>query len=843
MSVAAGFYHTLILSVDSSTPASQGWDDGFILPFAPTKAASLFGSSVTNSLSGNNIADEGAHAHNDLRSGFYSTAGGSNGRESSLSALNSLLKDAAIFTFMNQSSQQLSIRQKSAPKFSYDSKSKISTRELFVFLTNHIETLILYDNQTAGIETFSNDESLLCLKDVFSSIVTMLEIARRTIEDCPQSNSKLPISQDDALNFFHRMIRITSSLLKKHKSVIMGCIESLRTCNDESNDVYDANSLHDLSLVALLELQEADNFEHKSVSHLMMKSKKLGTVSSEPGERKQIQVCKGFYLFISKLRFTLLSAYLSIRVDEDRKSKSLEVLSDIGTVLAKFGKIFFPTSDLYARYFDALQKNVLSSLKGTNSTKSLPPEIIRSFYTLNLRLLALSGNLFKNNEEVVRIFQRSTFDGLRLFRVLLSIYSHFSRLLLEKKIQQQSGIPTTTPLLLVGAALATTSPVLGADVRRLMSLLEHCITNFLKCAVPIIFSNTLTESQISNPSLIEYTPLSRKLHAFGVEVIREVLCGAEAVIDYLLLPQQPLSDDVMNQLRYGTVMPSILPSILIYGMSFAKNGYVMMDIMPNMRTLIKKLQQLGKTDINAGNAGNSAISPMKSAVVAEKTKPSSTANSKEDEATTENSFEDMQLGPGKKDSIQVSWWFRLLKLSVNFSAIMASKLTSLSDKPTKSFQQNAQKPMSEDVAPEQPQQDAAAGVPNNTNYAKLRIWNFISLRAGLSADIHLLLQEPEGEVRPVPDSIEQICLSFREEEKRADAMYRMLSQSSQGMHSSSIFYEIEKSILEVHLQMIKTTIFFSQFTILNRLSYFYADTRTQCLIAVSIHQRSNSCLE
>ena len=784
--------------MDSNTPASQGWDDGFILPFAPTKASSLFGSSVTNALSGNSITDDSTLAHNDVRSGLFNTAG-TNVRESSLSALNSLLKDSAIFTYMNQSAQQLSIRQKSVPKFSYDSKSKISTRELFVFLTNHMETLILFDNQIASNEmSCCNEESLLCLKDVLSSIVTLLEIARRTIEDCPQSNSKLPISQDDALNFYHRIIRVTSSLLKKNKVVIMACIESLRVCEDESSDLFDASSVSDLSLVTLLELQEADNFEHKSVSHLMMKSKKkLGPLpSSQPGERNQIQEYKSFYVFISKLRFTLLSAYLSMRVDEDRKSKSLEVLSDIGIVLAKYGKVFFPTSILYARYFDALQKNVLSSLKGTNSTKSLPPEVVRSFYSLNLRLLTLSGNLFKNNEEAVRIFQRSTYDGLRLFRVLLSIYSHFSRQMLEKKItqQQSGGISAAASLSLVGAALATTSPILGADVRRLMSLLEHCITNFLKCAVPIIFSNSLTKGQSITPS----PALSVKLHSFGVETIQEVLCGAEAVIDFLLLPQQPLSDDVMNQLRYGTVMPSILPSILIYGMSFAKHGYIMMEIIPTMRTLIKKLQLLGKADIHSGNTGSSLNSPLKSAAAAvgDKAKQSSTASGKEEEVAADISFEDMQIGPGKKDSLQVSWWFRLLKLSVNFTAIMASKLTSFSDRTTKQFKHDSQPSNSNEAVAEQPQDDDT-GTARHANYARFRIWSFISLRTGLSADIPALLQEQEGEGQPFPDIIEQICSSFRDEEKRTDAMYRMLSQSSQGMHSSSLFHEIEKSVLEV----------------------------------------------
>ena len=786
--MAAGFYHTLILSVNSDASSSQGWDEGFMLPFVPTKTSSLFGTSGTGGLSNHNLLEEASHSHNDLRSVLLN--GGAANRESTVLAVNSFVKDAAIFAGTNQTTQQASMRQKSTTKLSHESKSKISTRDLLIFLTNHIETLVSVDTQINDLSSMdlasgkAFDEALSSLRGVFSCIVTMLEISRRTIEDSPQSNSKLPISQDDALNFFHKMIRIVSLLLKRQKKVIAKCIDKLLQSN--CKDVFDSDSLSDLSLSTLLEMQEADSSEHKSVSFFMMKNLGLCQQSHTP---KRTPTDEGdeytkFYSVISKLRFTLLSTYLSMRVDDDRRSKYVEVLTDIGTILSKFGKVFFPNPELFARYFEALQRNVVAFAK---PVKSVPLETSRSFHTLNLRLLSLSSSVFRSSEEVVRIFQRSKLHGLHLFRTLLSLYNHFSIQTLERKIQQQTGNLAGVS---TGAAIVSAVPAVNTDVRRLMSLLEHCITNFVKCAVPIIFASSLSVPQedISDVAGSDSLSTSMKQHLFGVEILKEVLYDAVAVIDFLLLPQQPLSEDIMNQVRYGTVMPSILPSILIFGMSFTKYGCIIMDIIPNMRNLIKKLQLFGKSDIV------NSTSPTKGSVaISEKNKlPTSFTGSKDDDVVNDGLFDEMQIGNGKKDVMQISWWFRLLKLSANFAANMASRLVFL---PQKRIQLSISM-----------KNHSINSIDNNhlheNDLVAHRLWNFLSLGRNCADVIEqsmkaYFLVDKTAEELIVPDTVKQICTIHRDEEKKVDPMYRMLSQSGQGTSSNSIFHEIEEVVVEV----------------------------------------------
>lgn len=823
--MAAGFYHTLILSVDCSRSRANGWDENIILPFVPLKGTAI-GSSGVSSLSSHNLLEDAVQAHPDR--GVTFNPGPLTAKELSILSVNNLMKDVTSFAGANQGNQPLPLKgNKGGSKSSLEIKSKVSTRELLAFLTTHLETLIVYDIQVSEQQQYENgtedgrftSEKLLNLGTILSCIISMLEISRRTIEDCPQSNSKLPISQDDAMTFFQKLIRITTCLLKKHKSMIVECITLLSGVqDDDDDDVFDVASLQDLSLGTLIHLQESFSAEHKSVSVLMAKNIGMPRLQSHAEIE---QHSKSFYAVVSRLRSTLISSYLSMRVDEDRRSKNMELQTDTATLIAKCGRIFFPTPGVLGTYLEALQRNVLTTAKGggASAIKSFAPDLLRTYNTLNIRLLMLACSLFKSHDEVVSIFQRSRLHGLVIFRSMLVLYSHYSKQTLEKKIQQQNGISTApvTPVL-PGLGMGTNLiPLLTQDIRRLMSLLEHCITNFVKCAVPVIYASALpiarrsstspTESPASTLSLTTGKKGSnedvQQLYDYGVAVIKEIFADAEAVMDLLLLPQQTLSEEIMNQLRYGTVIPSILPSVLIYGVAFTKFGCIMTDVVPCVRSLIRKLQLVGKCDVptaSAITAGTATIgnTPLKSMGANDKNKlAGSIGGGSSEEGLTETAHDEAQSSNGtKKDGQQVTWWFRLLKLSVNFAASTATRMISFPAKQSLTLQ-SAMGVTGRDK--DKPEVDSIEDLSLNGS-THHPVWRYVSLHtpsAQLDVEALQACLVEDAQESTASDAVVALCGKFREREKRSDPMYKMLAQSTQALFSSNLFHNIELSMIEV----------------------------------------------
>ena len=86
------------------------------------------------------------------------------------------------------------------------------------------------------------------------------------------------------------------------------------------------------------------------------------------------------------------------------------------------------------------------------------------------------------------------------------------------------------------------------------------------------------------------------------------------------------TNEVLNKLNYGTIFPSILPSILIYGISYARYGCVMLDIMLSIKSLINKLQLLDKLE-------SSPLSASVSSVITNSTGISSTGREPVDSST------------------------------------------------------------------------------------------------------------------------------------------------------------------------------------------------------------------
>ena len=82
----------------------------------------------------------------------------------------------------------------------------------------------------------------------------------------------------------------------------------------------------------------------------------------------------------------------------------------------------------------------------------------------------------------------------------------------------------------------------------------------------------------------------RKWIDLGFTIIKDLFYNAEIIFDYFI--NNPSKDDVMNILRYGTVLPSVLPIVIIFGISSSSSKGFVQNLSPMISSLIKKLQLL-----------------------------------------------------------------------------------------------------------------------------------------------------------------------------------------------------------------------------------------------------------
>ena len=293
---------------------------------------------------------------------------------------------------------------------------------------------------------------------------------------------------------------------------------------------------------------------------------------------------KSAFEAMNLLRRKLLTVYFTLTPREQHQNPKFQtVVTEIALLFAQSHRILLPTVALVAEFYTVLRVYTMPPL--TTSVSAF-------HQSLCVRMMTIFSATYRCSDEVVHMFQESKLDSLVVFRHMLSLYGHFSMHNLVKRIHLTkstvSGVHQSTSI----------------DVRRLISVLEQCISNFIKCAVPIIFAaGALNVRGNSSESLDSTQSL---LFQSGVEIVREVLADAMRLVDYVQ-SQQSQSEDMLGQLRYGTIMPSILPSLLIYGIAFAKHRCLMLEIVPDVSRLIQKLQLLGRCDTTTGKAAVSGV--------------------------------------------------------------------------------------------------------------------------------------------------------------------------------------------------------------------------------------------
>lgn len=725
VSVAAGFYHTIVLTSDN----------------ADNNSATLMGFQVVGSTIVKSIPDpavEYESVSSNLFPGWNSEA-----------SMSVLLKDSKLLANVTTDDAVSPTTKARA-----EAGNKAMIYELLRFMMNHIEDFSLVKSGTISfaLRSYTKTNRLLELDQSLSSIVMLIKFCADSVTS---SQSIIEISTFEALTCILKLIRIVAVLISKEKTLIEVTLRRNSKIDELSSSWQNLlTKPMTRDKVELVELRQA--FEQLSARA------SSDRIANEMDSDAKVALEDGSsdLSVLLKLRQLLLQLYFHLKVEEDTRWLLLEICAEIANCLSTSHTVFFPRASLESKFVAMLKENGIVK----NEDRELSPqaslqEMKLSFELSNLRLLTAYCSIYRTGDEVITLFQKSKMDGLIVFRQLVSAYSYFSKQVMDHRISGSSHFRQN-------------------DIRKSINVLEHSITAFIKSAIPLILTAScsptteiiLITSGLDIGSILGDEKL--EIQRYGAEIFCDVLIDAENILDSLL--SQALNEDILGQLRYGTIMPSILPSIILYAISFSKYGCVILEVLPQLQHIIKKLQLLGKCELKLPSKVT-APSPNTST-------GGSQAGSEDGESAQAN--EDILMN--RKDSPNVSWWYRLMKLMIHYYGKICSCLVTV---PFKALYQ----------------QDMRNDLTDSRSTYRSEVWWFVHPNCDLIHEnllsITTILNAAIEENQNY-DEVRKITIRYREQEKEVDPMYRMLSSSSHLSFSGQIFNAMEEVMMKAIISVI-----------------------------------------
>ncbi len=787
IAVSAGFYHTLVLTTEGQALLGEG-------------ALGL------NTLNSESLADHTEVDVKQLATGFKKDL-------ELLCGYEHLEKGGDYPSNSNSSNNGIK-------RPSFEHLSAISCRELITVIIRHIT---IFEQKDLMVITLDGKKAI---SNSIQSITSLLYILWEIMSDPGSFRINLPLSIADAQLLLKKLFPCLSKFLLTNKLGILEILQEEKTSKLESKTENEEREEEDDLEIALENIEMNYHNAHQTGNHasnviidhvarIRDYIESLFTATLENGQQTRLSCT------LQKLRVILLQIYFDPKLllhfnEDDHLSIS------IADVILSNHEIFFQQPSIYL----SLLKYIYHSIMSKNDSV-----IDGKLHGLYLRLLSCMGKVYHNIDEAIKMFQKSKNCSLQIFHVFLTIYNFYSRYTIEKAISTGSSTLTNGPtslnqgapnrLLSGGNGLNSSS----IDIRRVLTVLEQSVNNLIKCGIPLILT---------------YQP---QLLAEGIidteEIFINMIQESEKVIDYALLSQQSFSEETLSQLRYNTQMPSILPSTFLFSIGAAKKGMFMMKLFPYLLSFIQKLQLITKYEIQnyqqkavAGNERRNSSDNLNHLVgaAANKQKEGEVAapalalahpavitsyNSTREEDTSESLAEELLYL--KKDQSQISWWFRLLKMTVNLLCRM--KLGHLN-------RLNAHSSM---LDPKFHLDDTQVPVPSSISHH--RVWYFLDLYE------EYLVQWQEMAISPkLSDRTLEICKFCRAGEKSTDNVYKMLSISTQANFSGALLKQVEEVLVEmilhiaypkISLDLIPAKYYSSIFHLATSVTKFFHSKRSQ----------------
>jgi hypothetical protein len=604
------------------------------------------------------------------------------------------------------------------------------------------------------------------------ALCLLLEITRgflrRLSDPKPGVDGNVPLSMEDASSLLRTLMCKANLYLQSERSQLQAVLNSVDPTVSDGQDLdrgspskenSPSRKLTEYPISALFSTQPCRTFSALEViqevqKDLMGHGPGPGPWSRVNGYGGQLECtgeAKSLMSVICRLRSEMLHTYFEGNTESDFSSKDMgdspssPSSGDYGSHIANhFDTLFFS---------DSSRSEFLSLLGGLLSKKTYdPPPTSRQHsigigllgresddYCTRLRLFTLIVKRYRRMDEVTKLFHTSNRHcGILIFQQLLDVYGYLSVLSLENRACR-TQVPIVSPK---GPSI----PV--RDMCRTLAILEQCNANFVKCAMPLILGSTvsLTVPHVKPLTSLSLSPSSnsaipremlkksneetdsirmrqeeddeRQFVTFGITIIKDIFSCAERVLD--ILAAQSLNDDVTNVMQYGTVIPSVLPTVIIFGISNSRSRGCVQDLLPLVLSLSKKIQDLipwkeveapaPSKAVNGSGSGFLGLLRSATAVASvldaphphskdglsslptlvsipgtvsnsEKSSSKINAATVEDKDSTLLSAPAIPVSPTKrstsdreKDLSHLTWWSRLLKLATVLNAKLTSSL-------------------------------------------------------------------------------------------------------------------------------------------------------------------------
>jgi Concanavalin A-like lectin/glucanases superfamily len=447
-------------------------------------------------------------------------------------------------------------------------------------------------------------------------------------------------------------------------------------------------------------------------------------------EKKLIRLSMG------QLRKELVLNYFSADCNAQGGPRILGIGDETPPFFNAFGSCLSDHFDTLF-YTDSLKSEFLVLLGGLLSKDTMDSKVVEKSrvketeqYCRSLRLFVQILLKYRRMKEVLQVVLKPRrIYGLTVFQQLITVYSHLSMLSLQFENQVQDPRPKGIK-------------IPSRELCRALNVLEQCNSNFVKCVIPLIFAPSSSHSTCSlkvrtspiplpiprplksdisgeNTRTVENDLLRDTIRVekeqadeemmwtlLGKSVIQGIFHSAECVLDHLA--NEP-NEDSINTQRHGAVITSVLPTVLVYGISNSRASGCVQDLLPLTRSLTRSIQSYisGKESDNqsvykAGNNGvqnlvrtgtaasSSTVAPCVdskegspscpgTACTSEKIISKSFASIEEKEGSSSSSntvLTSVKRTPADrdKDLSHLTWWSRLLKLAYLLNAKLAASL-------------------------------------------------------------------------------------------------------------------------------------------------------------------------
>lgn len=440
---------------------------------------------------------------------------------------------------------------------------------------------------------------------------------------------------------------------------------------------------------------------------------------------------------LQSLRDAYLSVYFEMNSNENALRGEGELFSaQLCELFSKEIGVFFSHPFLLLKFVIYLRDAI-----------QVHADYMASDRVARIKLLSSLVKVFQSSDIAKTLFEVSPALGLELFGELSGIYNSFSRKSVEKRLSAQPTI------------------AMNVEIKKLITTLEQSLSSLLKTAVPFMFN---------------YSGDDERMKILAQNIVVEMIQDACDLLD--LVSSRGLTEENLSLLRYGTLLPSVLPTVLLYAFGFVKKGLRIPNISNSLHNLITKLEAICMWEVAA------AHSKLLSEKKHEQTIPLSKKESESMLATAEVGRDrDEELSDSimeeilyvKREQNQVSWWFRLLKLSI----VLLAKIT---------FSGYNQVWANFEVPEEFDE--------NVVGYLHHDVWRFLlvsdrDLQDRFVYEFVVKRMESNSSIGRT-GSLQDLCVKFREAEKKRDAVYRMLNQPARAAVSGTIIQALENMLFE-----------------------------------------------